>query len=117
MDNKGNNNITPKNVVTANNVGYFLEQADNLNTAKVFLDSVITKFPGRAVAWLNLGDVNRKLGNVNKAVHNYSTYIELMNQKTGKIKFQNVLKLLSKKITKQHLFSFKPAINDQITMA
>lgn len=92
MDNKGNNNITPKNVVTANNVGYFLEQADNLNTAKVFLDSVITKFPGRAVAWLNLGDVNRKLGNVNKAVHNYSTYIELMNQKNRENKIPKRVK-------------------------
>ena len=92
MDNKGNNNITPKNVVTANNVGYFLEQVDNLNTAKVFLDSVITKFPGRAVAWLNLGDVNRKLGNVNKAVHNYSTYIELMNQKNRENKIPKRVK-------------------------
>lgn len=85
-DDNGNNNITSKNIVTANNVGYFLEQANVLNAAQVILDSVIAKFPDRAVAYLNLGDVYRKQGSIQKAVNTYEIYIRLMNQKNRKNK-------------------------------
>lgn len=77
-DNKGNNNITSENVAAANNVGYFLEQANVLSPAQVILDSVIAKFSDREVAYLNLGDVYRKQGNIHRALDNYLIYTRLM---------------------------------------
>lgn len=75
------NNITSKNVVAANNVGYFLEQTNVLDAAELILDSVIAKFPEHQVAYLNLADVYRKQKKIEKALNNYDTYIILMDSK------------------------------------
>ncbi len=79
-DKDDHSNITSSNVVAANHVGYFLEQANQLNTAKIFLDHVIKKFPDREVAWLNLGDVYRKKGNSTKTLEAYQKYVKLMKR-------------------------------------
>lgn len=77
------NPIHGKNVLTANEIGYFLEQKNQLEAAQVFLDKVIAHFPEREVAYLNRGDVFFKKGQLffKEAARDYQTYIELMNRR------------------------------------
>ncbi|WP_223578952.1 tetratricopeptide repeat protein [Sphingobacterium sp. GVS05A] len=77
------NPIHAKNVLAANEIGYFLEQANQLDAAQVFLDKVIARFPEREVAYLNRGDVFFKKGqsSYKKAQKDYRTYIALMNKR------------------------------------
>lgn len=56
--------IHGKNVLAANEIGYFLEQANQLDVAQVFLDKIIERFPQREVAYLNRGDVFFKKANL-----------------------------------------------------
>jgi len=73
--------INIKNVTAANDIGYFLEQADNLRAAEVFLKAVIAKFPTREVAYFNLGDVYLKQRKTALAKKQYQTYIDLMKKR------------------------------------
>jgi len=73
--------ITNKQVQNANDIGYFLEQANNLPAAEIFLKKVIEAFPKREVAYYNLGDVYRKQGNKRMAAIEYNTYVNLMNER------------------------------------
>jgi hypothetical protein len=73
--------ISKNNVVFANDIGYYFEQANDLDAAEVFLSSVIKKFPDRAVAYLNLGDVYQKKKNSALAISNYQTYISLIRKR------------------------------------
>ncbi len=77
------NPIYGKNVLMANEIGYFLEQANQLDGAQVFLDKIIARFPEREVAYLNRGDVFFKKGqsSYKKAKKDYRTYIALMNKR------------------------------------
>ncbi len=77
------NPIHGKNVLAANEIGYFLEQANQLDVAQVFLDKVIERFPEREVAYLNRGDVFFKRGqsSYKEAKKDYQTYVELMNKR------------------------------------
>lgn len=77
------NPIHGKNVLMANEIGYFLEQANQLDAAQVFLDKIIARFPEREVAYLNRGDVFFKKGqsSYKKAKKDYRTYIALMNKR------------------------------------
>jgi len=77
------NPIHAKNVLAANEIGYFLEQANQLDVAQVFLDKVIERFPEREVAYLNRGDVFFKRGqsSYKEAKKDYQTYVKLMNKR------------------------------------
>ncbi|MFU1856118.1 tetratricopeptide repeat protein [Sphingobacterium sp. NGMCC 1.201703] len=77
------NPIYGKNVLAANEIGYFLEQANQLDAAQVFLDKIIERFPEREVAYLNRGDVFFKKGqsSYKKAEKDYRTYVALMNKR------------------------------------
>lgn len=76
-----NEPISNKQVQSANDVGYFLEQANSLAVAEVVLKQVIEAFPKREVAYYNLGDVYLKQGNKALAAVNYNTYINLMTER------------------------------------
>lgn len=92
------NPIHGKNVLSANEIGYFLEQANQLDAAQIFLDKVIERFPEREVAYLNRGDVFFKRGqsSFKQAVKDYRTYIALMNKRGLQAKIpQRVVKFLS----------------------
>lgn len=80
-DQYAENGINIKNMVTANNIGYFLEQANALAPAAVFLQKVIEKFPDREVAYFNLGDLFLKKKDARAAAVNYNTYINLMKER------------------------------------
>lgn len=68
-------------LIPANNIGYFLEQANSLDAARLFLDRVIAAYPKREVAYYNLGDVYKKKGMKKEATDNYNTYISLMTER------------------------------------
>lgn len=76
-----NEPITGKQVQSANDVGYFLEQANSLAVAEIILKQVIEAFPKREVAYYNLGDVYLKQGNKALAAVNYNIYINLMTER------------------------------------
>ncbi|MBB6501261.1 tetratricopeptide repeat protein [Pedobacter cryoconitis] len=73
--------ISKSNVVFVNDIGYFLEQANALDAAEVFLKKVTEKFPDRMVTYLNLGDVYRKKNNSALAIQNYQTYLTMMHKR------------------------------------
>jgi len=73
--------ISKSNVVFVNDIGYFLEQANALDAAEVFISKVIEIFPDRMVAYLNLGDVYQKKKNPSLALSNYQTYVSLMHKR------------------------------------
>ena len=92
------NPIHGKNVLSANEIAYFLEQTNQLDAAQVFLDKVIQRFPEREVAYLNRADVFFKKGqsSYKKAEKDYRTYVALMNKRGLQAKIpQRVLKFLS----------------------
>jgi len=92
------NPIHGKNVLSANEIAYFLEQTNQLDAAQVFLDKVIQRFPEREVAYLNRADVFFKKGqsSYKKAEKDYRTYVALMNKRRLQAKIpQRVLKFLS----------------------
>jgi tetratricopeptide (TPR) repeat protein len=92
------NPIQAKNVRAANDIAYFLEQANQLDAAQVFLDKVIERFPEREVAYLNRGDVFFKRGqsSYNKAEKDYQTYVALMDKRGLQAKIpRRVFKFLS----------------------
>ncbi len=92
--------IHGKNVLAANEIGYFLEQANQLDAAQVFLDKVIEGFPEREVAYLNRGDVFFKRGqsSYKKAEKDYRSYVALMNKRGLQTKIpQRIVNFLNKK--------------------
>ena len=74
-------NITPKTLTTYNNIAYYLQKAGANEEAVFLLEKIIEKFPSRTVAYYNLGDAYWALGEKQKAMKAYTTYIEQMCQK------------------------------------
>jgi len=75
---KNNTLITPKTLTQYNNIAYYLQQAGANEEAIYLLEKIIKKFPNRTVAYINLGDAYRALGEKDKARKAYTTYIEQM---------------------------------------
>lgn len=68
-----------------NDYGYFLQQA-NLNAEAVeILKIVISRSPGRTVAYLNIADTYWDLKKFDEAVKNYKLYLSMMSGKKDKI--------------------------------
>lgn len=74
----GNVNFIINNVESANNQAFYLEQIEANNFSKSLLKEIVTQYPDRTVAFLNLADVNWKLRNKEEAQKNYRKYISLM---------------------------------------
>jgi tetratricopeptide (TPR) repeat protein len=61
-----------------NNYGFLLEQSGQYDKAVYILSAVISAFPSRTVAYLNLADAYAGLGDTVKAKTNYSKYADMM---------------------------------------
>ncbi len=70
--------LTPKTLTQYNNIAYYLQKAGANEEAVYLLEKIIKKFPKRTVAYINLGDAYRALGEKDKARKAYTTYIEQM---------------------------------------
>ncbi len=90
--------LTPKTLTKYNNIAYYLQQAGANEEAIYLLEKIIKKFPNRIVAYINLGDAYRALGEKDKARKAYSTYIEQMCAKGLQKKIpKKVLKMVRNK--------------------
>ncbi|PWN68977.1 hypothetical protein C1631_012970 [Chryseobacterium phosphatilyticum] len=70
--------LSQTNLDTVNNVAYILSENGNQKAAIDLLEQIIKKFPSRTVAYLNLADSYWLIGEKEKAVENYKTYLSLM---------------------------------------
>ncbi|WP_299313588.1 tetratricopeptide repeat protein [uncultured Aquimarina sp.] len=80
--------IDKQNVIKLNDIAYFLEQTNKGDHLAIYiLEKVISEFPNRTVAYINLGDAYWGLEEKEKAKEAYKTYIEQMktNGKETKI--------------------------------
>jgi len=66
------------NVVTYNNIAYYLQKAGANEEAVYLLEKILKKYPNRTVAHYNIADAYWALGEKKKAVASYNTYIEQM---------------------------------------
>jgi len=64
--------------VLYNNIGYYLEQAEAYDAAIYVLNTVLEKYPQRAVAHLNIADAYWGNGERGKARKHYEEYLRLM---------------------------------------
>lgn len=74
----GQSTIKIINVESANNQAFALEKIGANEESRTLLEQIISQFPDRIVAYLNLGDVYWKLNEKHKAKENYTQYISLM---------------------------------------
>lgn len=61
-----------------NNLAYYLQLQSKNKEAIYLLDKVLTKDPSRSVAWLNLGDAQWGIGDIENTKKSYQKYISLM---------------------------------------
>jgi tetratricopeptide (TPR) repeat protein len=66
-------------ITITNDYGFFLEQCDSLEKAKIVLCIVADMVPDRMVVHLNLADVYWKQGKFSEACEEYKIYHEMMN--------------------------------------
>ena len=73
------NDVTKDNVVTYNNIAYYIFESSKNNPASLYLlDKILHKFPDRAVAHLNKADYLAANFKCRKAKESYDKYIFLM---------------------------------------
>lgn len=74
-------------VGVSNDIAFFLEQTGYYDEAIWLLNKIVSSYPERTVAYLNLGDAYWGKGNKNQAKHAYRKYVELMKTsgKEGRI--------------------------------
>ncbi|WP_150539441.1 tetratricopeptide repeat protein [Actinobacillus vicugnae] len=82
--------LSVKTVTRYNNIAFYLGESSNKESrgvAEFLLKKVISEFPNRIVAYLNLGDLYWKEGEKNKAILMYKIYINKIehNGKRDKI--------------------------------
>jgi len=72
--------VSLSNVVHYNNIGYYLDEAGYHEGAIYVLNEVVSAFPNRTVAYINLGDAYWGLEKYSEAREAYQTYIRLMRE-------------------------------------
>ncbi len=79
--------IDKKSLEKYNNLAFYFEQSEVYILSVMILEKIISKFPDRTVAYINLGDAYNGLKNTEKAKEAYSKYVEMMkaNNKEDKI--------------------------------
>jgi hypothetical protein len=89
--------IRKKSLVERNDIGFYMERTGKYNEAIIILSDLLSKFPERTVAYLNLADAYAGKGDVHNANKNYRIYIDRMKaeQKEAKIPAR-VLEALTK---------------------
>lgn len=70
--------ISKSNQVTYNNIAFYLYELGEYHHAISILESIIDKVPNRIVAYINLADSYKSIGEYEKAKENYRTYMKLM---------------------------------------
>jgi tetratricopeptide (TPR) repeat protein len=73
--------LTHTTLTQYNNIAYYLQKAGANEEAVFLLKKIVKKFPNRTVAYYNLGDAYWALGEKDKAIKAYTTYIEQMCNK------------------------------------
>jgi len=73
--------VNISNVIYINNIAYYLEQMFIVMPAITMLENIISKYPSRAVCYLNLGDALFKAELIIKAEENYKQYTKLMKSR------------------------------------
>ncbi|MCJ7934538.1 MAG: tetratricopeptide repeat protein [Chryseobacterium sp.] len=73
-------NIIITDVEAANNLAFSLEQKGAYSDAKLLLNNIISQYPERVVAYLNLADAEWSLDNKEEAKKNYNLYLSLMKK-------------------------------------
>jgi len=73
--------ITSDNVLTYNDMAYYLEQSNHNEEAIVILDEVLRRFGDRVVAYLNIADAYWKEDDKYAAFLHYSEYADRMQKK------------------------------------
>ena len=76
----GNVDFKIINVESANNQAFSLEKIQANNFSKSLLKEIISQYPDRTVAFLNLADVDWALANKEDAKKNYNLYLSLMKK-------------------------------------
>jgi len=76
----GNVDFKVINVESANNQAFSLEKIEANNFSKSLLKEIISQYPDRTVAFLNLADVDWALANKEDAKKNYNLYLSLMKK-------------------------------------
>ena len=71
-------NLSKRNLVTYNNIAYYLEKEGNYKESALLLEKIISKYPDRTVAYINLGDAYWGMNEKAKAKIAYETYIKQM---------------------------------------
>ncbi|RAV30770.1 tetratricopeptide repeat protein [Sinomicrobium soli] len=77
--------LSEDNLTEYNDIAYYLEQAKAYDEAIFILKKIISKFPERTVAYINLGDAYWGVNNISKAKESYIKYINYI-KKEGKDK-------------------------------
>lgn len=72
--------LTLKNVVEYNNLAFYYQQVGANTQAITILKNIITKFPERDVAYLNLADAYQSINSSSSALYNYRKYVTLMKE-------------------------------------
>ena len=83
--------LTKKNLTIYNNIAYYLQKAGANEEAIYLLEKIIERFPDRTVAYYNIGDAYWDIGEKQKAIKAYTTYIEQMCNKGLQKKIPEVL--------------------------
>jgi tetratricopeptide (TPR) repeat protein len=70
--------LNTQNIDDINNLAYYLQLQSKNKEAIYLLQKILTKDSGRAVAWLNMGDAQWEISNIENAKKSYQKYISLM---------------------------------------
>lgn len=70
--------INENNLSTYNDIAHYLEQGRAYKESVSLLEKIITEFPERTVAYINLGDAYWELKNMKNAKEAYRKYLEQM---------------------------------------
>lgn len=73
-------NIKIINVEAANNLAFSLQQKRAYDDSRLLLENIVSQYPDRVVAYLNLADTDWALGNKEQARKNYTIYVSLMKK-------------------------------------
>ena len=84
--------LSIKNLTTYNDIAYYLQKVGANEEAIYLLEKILEKFPNRTVAYYNLGDAYWEIGDKEKAIKAYKTYIEQMKVKGKEKKIPKTLK-------------------------
>ena len=85
--------IKKANLITYNNIAYYLQKANANKEAIYLLKKILEKYPNRTVAHYNLADAYWAIDDKKKAKEHYNIYIKQMKAKGKAKRIPKVVKL------------------------